>query len=410
MATSEPVLLRAARWLTLGSAVSVLFSIAACQILLALAFAALLFSGAKLRLPSIWLPLGLFLLATLVSLAFSDNPGAGIPQVRKFFVFLELLVVYSTLGDLRLIRRLFLCWAGLGAVIALRGFVQFGSKLREAHALGMNFYDFYVPERITGFMSHWMTYSGQEMFVLLMLLAFLMFGYGAGRRAWLWGACGVLVGAALVLGFTRSIWLATGGAGLYLMWCWKRLVAVAAPAVLLVAIVISPGWMRERFTSIFRPSKVDSNAFRLVTLRTGLHMIEEHPWLGLGPEEVKYEFDQYVPRDIPRPLPDGWYGHLHNIYLHYAAERGIPAMLILMWLLGRILYDFLGGIRRLLPGRSDARFVLQGAVAVVLAILIEGFFELNLGDSEVLTMFLVVVGCGYLALDAAAKKERSAVV
>jgi hypothetical protein len=29
----------------------------------------------------------------------------------------------------------------------------------------------------------------------------------------------------------------------------------------------------------------------------------------------------------------------------------------------------------------------------------EGFFEYNLGDSEVLTMFLVVVACGYLALE-----------
>jgi len=38
-------------------------------------------------------------------------------------------------------------------------------------------------------------------------------------------------------------------------------------------------------------------------------------------------------------------------------------------------------------------------MAVVLATMVAGFFELNLGDSEVLTMFLVVVGCGYLALE-----------
>jgi hypothetical protein len=36
---------------------------------------------------------------------------------------------------------------------------------------------------------------------------------------------------------------------------------------------------------------------------------------------------------------------------------------------------------------------------VVLAIMAEGFFEYNLGDSEVLTMFLVVVACGYIALE-----------
>ncbi len=409
MPSSESVLLRAARWLTLGSAVSVLFSIAACQILLALAFAALLFSGAKLRVPPVWLPLGLFLLATLVSLALSDNPAGGLPQIRKFFVFLELLVVFSTLGNLVLIRRLFLCWAGVGAVLALRGFVQFAAKLREAHALGQNFYDFYVPARITGFMSHWMTYSGQEMFVLLMLGAFLFFAPGVGRRAWLWCVCGGMMAVALILGFTRGVWLAAGISGIYLIWGWRRAVALAAPAILLLGILVAPSWVRERFTSILKPSKVDSNAFRMVTRRTGIEMIRAHPWFGLGPEGVKYQFDRYVPRDIPRPLPDGWYGHLHNIYLHYAAERGIPAMLILMWFLGRILYDFLRGLRGLAPGRSDARFVLQGAVAVVIAILIEGFFELNLGDSEVLTMFLVVVGCGYAALEAIRKPEVKAV-
>jgi len=33
--------------------------------------------------------------------------------------------------------------------------------------------------------------------------------------------------------------------------------------------------------------------------------------------------DDCVPADVRRPLPDGWYGHLHNIYLQFAAERGI---------------------------------------------------------------------------------------
>jgi hypothetical protein len=85
--------------------------------------------------------------------------------------------------------------------------------------------------------------------------------------------------------------------------------------------------------------------------------------------------------------------------LQYAAERGIPTMLILMWMLFQILFDFWRGLRALPPGRDDRRFLLHGGIAVVLAIMAEGFFEYNLGDSEVLTMFLVVVACGYLALE-----------
>src|ERR1041385_8703100 len=70
MNPEETFRVRAARCLAFGSAVAILFSIAASQILLGLALAALMLSGEKLRMPRIWLPLSLFILGTLVALAF----------------------------------------------------------------------------------------------------------------------------------------------------------------------------------------------------------------------------------------------------------------------------------------------------------------------------------------------------
>jgi len=203
--------------------VAILFSIAASQILLALALVALLLSKAPLRLPRIWLPLGLFLLLTLVSLAFSGNVAHGLPQVRKIYVYSMLLVVFSTLRDMRMIRWLFLAWGGVGALEAARGLVQFAGKVSEARALGMDFGAYYEPERITGFMSHWMTFGGEEMFVLIMLTAYLFFSPSARKRGfWLFLLCFGALCAALLLGWTRSIWIATAVAGLYLIWFWKR--------------------------------------------------------------------------------------------------------------------------------------------------------------------------------------------
>ena len=401
MTASEPLLFRLARWLTFGSAVTILVSIAASQILLALALVALLLSGGRMRLPRIWLPLGVFLLGTLISLALSPDPAAGLPQVRKIFVFTMLLVVFSTMRDMVVIRRLFVCWAGAGALISLRGLVQFGNKVAEAHAQGRPFYDYYIAARITGFMSHWMTFGGEEMFALLMTSAFLFFACLGRRRAWLWLLSAVLMALALLLGFTRSIWLASAGAGLYLLWFRKRLLVAVLPVALLLVAFLSPASIRERFTSLLKPGKVDSNQHRIVTWRTGLEMIRAHPWFGLGLEEVKPQFDSYVPADIPRPLPEGWYGHLHNIYLQYAAERGIPTMLTMLWMLILILYDCCRRAWRLPPGRTDQKFVLHGTAAVVIATMIAGCFEYNLGDSEVLTMFLVVVGCAYAAMESA---------
>lgn len=391
-------MLRIARWLAFASAVGILLGIAISQIFLALALAALLASGAKLRLPRIWIPIALFMLGTVISLVFSDDPRGGLPQVRKFYVFLELLVVFSLLRTMRMVRWLFLSWAGIAAIAAIRGGVQFGAKVAQAHRLGVNFYDFYVGERITGFTSHWNTYSAEEMFALIMLGAFLMFAQDISRRLWVWISCGVLMAVAILLGETRGIWIAMAVAVLYLVWSWRPKLVLLVPVVIVAGYFGSPAALKDRFTSIFKPKGVDSNQFRVVTWRTGVEMIERHPVLGLGPEGVKTQFDEYVPADIPRPLPAGWYGHLHNIYLHYAAERGIPTMLVLMWMLLQILYDFWRGLRELPPGPSNRRFLLHGGIAVVLATMAEGVVELNLGDSEVLTMFLVVVACGYLAL------------
>src|SRR5262249_10515282 len=144
-----------------------------------------LLSKAPLRLPRIWLPLGLFLLVTLVSLVFSGDISAGMPQVRKMYVFSMLLLAYSLFRDLQRIRWLFLAWAAAGALVAARGMVQFAQKVSEAGALGRRFYDYYEPERITGFMSHWMTFGGEEMFALLMLFAYLFWSPSARRRG-LW--------------------------------------------------------------------------------------------------------------------------------------------------------------------------------------------------------------------------------
>jgi O-antigen ligase len=405
----EPIALRAARWCAIAGAVCALLGIAPSQILLAMAFSALLVSGARLRFPPMWLPMALFMAATVVSLALSDNPGDGVSQVRKFYVWLFLLVIYSAIRDPVRVRWLYLWWGGAGVLSALRSLVQFSHKWQDAHVLGRPFYDYYVVERITGFMSHWMTFSAQMMYVLLGLAAFLFFSPAARWRRWMALSAAAIVAVALLLGFTRSIVFVATPVGLvYLVWFWNRKALVAVPVLAAVGLFAAPSSVRERFTSMFRPTAVDSNEFRKVAWRSGMRMIAEHPWFGLGPERVKARFLEYVPADVPRPLPAGWYGHLHNIYLHFAAERGIPAALVLLWMLGKILFDMLAQIRRLPPGRSDVKFALHATVAIVIATMAEGIFELNLGDSEVLTMFLAAVACGYVARDCARLKETEA--
>jgi putative inorganic carbon (HCO3(-)) transporter len=141
----------------------------------------------------------------------------------------------------------------------------------------------------------------------------------------------------------------------------------------------------------------------VVTFRTGIQMIKAHPLLGIGPEEIARNFNAYVPKDVVRPLPTGYYGHLHNIYVQYAAERGIPGLVFIMSLIGMLVWDCFRGIRHCARRPSQKLFVLHATVAVTIGILVGGIFEYNLGDSEVLMMFVSMIGLAYAALSANAE-------
>ncbi len=396
---------RAALYATFGSAVSILFSIALSQFLLGLALVLLLASKQERRFPPIQLPLCLFGLLTAIAVALSVNPVAGLVQIRKFFVFGIMLTVASTYKTLANVSWTIASWGLVATVSAVRGIGQFVHRYREAHQTGSDYYEFYLDSRVTGLASHWMTFGGELMIVLLMLVALLLFALNTRSRVWAAAAL-PLLGLALILGLTRGIFLAGVPAGLlYLLWNWKRWSLAFVPFVALMLFWAAPTHVKERVVSVIQPHGMDdSNERRVILTRTGFAMIRAHPWFGLGPEQVGPQFLQYVPSDISRPLPKGWYGHLHNVYLQYAAERGIPALLVMLWLLAKIMVDLHGSARRL--ESHPAAWVLYGAVAAEVGVLAEGFFEYNLGDSEVLTMFLVAVSCGYVMKWSAAQPAR----
>lgn len=380
----------AAFYCALLSAACAAVSIAASQLLLGASLAALLAGRIPWRAPRYWPFIAAFATLSLLSMAFSDAPASGLSQVRKFYVWLMLVAVCSTFRTLAHARWLTLAWLAGGTASALRGLWQFAAKYQHARATGEDFYLSYVGERITGFNSHWMTFSGQMMIVLLAGAALLLFG-SPGRRARRALLLGLpIVALALLLAWTRGVWIATAAALLYLLWSWKRWTVLLLPAAALAALALGPASLRERVTSLVRPhGQKDSNLHRVYTFRIGVEMIKAHPLLGLGLERVGPNVQRFIPPDLPQQLPIGYYGHLHNIYIHYAAERGIPATLAVLGFFLFTLRQWLARLRAR-PDAPDA-WLLRAGVAIVIGVLVTGLFEYNLGDSEILGMTLAAV-------------------
>jgi len=378
-----------------GSAVASVVSIAASQILLGLALASLIAAWRKPR----WLPVYPALIAwcalTIVSALVSGHARGAFPQIKKFYVYLMLVVVSTAFTSLKQVRTLVLFWTAAAACSAAWSCVQFAHKYRASIGGGTDFYQAYVSDRVTGFMDHWMTFSGEMMMALLLVGSLVLFALNRRGLAWVYPAGG-LITVGLIAGFTRSMWMGAAVPGAFLLWRKKPVLILAVPVALGLLLLFNPFQVRDRLVSIRVPrGDLDSNAHRELTRAVGLRMIEAHPVFGVGPEQVGPQFESYLPPDTPRPLPRGYYGHLHNIYYHYGAERGLVALAALLWFLGRAFYDFARGIGTVKP---EARWVLYGALTVLVAELLSGYFEVNLGDSEVLAMFLSVVACGYVAL------------
>jgi O-antigen ligase len=350
--------------------------------------------------------LSLFLLGTLASLAASGHAREGLPQIRKFYVYLMLFLVTSAFQAARQIRWVTLGWAlaaALSSLWAIKQFLQsdiafLESVYRAAGQPHPDFYAFYIDARVTGFMGHWMTLGGELMIALLLIGALVFF---APDRAWTEWLMVAAVPIAVALGFTwtRSMWLGALCGGVYLIWYWKPGMLLILPVLIALVFLVNPFSLRDRAVSAFAPhaGQTDSNAHRAELRRIGWEMIKAHPWLGVGPEQVSRQYRDYVRPDMPAPRAGQYYGHLENDYLQYAAERGVPTALALFWMIGWALFDFVRALRRLPPGAGE-RWILHAAVAATIAVLVSGLYSWNLNNSEVLGMYLAVMGCGYVAV------------
>jgi O-antigen ligase len=359
-------------------------SIAVSQILLGLALLLFLTLGQRPRWP-VGMPwAAAFLGLTIVAALASDAPRSALPQIKKLYLWTLLPLGASLLlGAGRrwlVVAPSLLLLAGS----ALWSLVEFAQKWQAAKVAGKDFYLAYVADRTTGFMSHWMTFGGHMLIGFCLAGVLLLFTRRTMTERWGLGGLIALFGVAMLLGQTRSIWLGAFCAAVFLVALWRPWALAALPVLAVGVYFVSPGPIRARVDSVFAPhGQVDSNEHRVITREVGVAMIEAHPWLGLGPEGPGKHFRDFLSAERRgKPLPDGFYGHLHNVYLQYAAERGLPALACLLVFVG---LNFREWWRARRPRHVFAMATIVGLAAT-------GVFEHNLGDSEVLTPFLALFG------------------
>jgi O-antigen ligase len=368
----------AALWLLLAFVAALQLSIAAAGILLTAALAAwaalLVRDRARPTAPPFLLPLAVYAAATLVSAAFSLDPAASVVDSKQLVLLLIVpMVYYVARGDsANLVIDVILA---VGAISAAYGIVQYGVLHYDSLRL-----------RPDGALTHYMTYSGTLMLVLCAAVARLVFA----RRERTWPA---LVMPALVLALAvslgRNAWVgACVAVALLLALRDFRLVALL-PVAIAVLLVAAPDSVTNRVMSMF-DLRDPTNQDRVAMLDAGAGIVRDHPLTGVGPAMVPRVYEQYKPDYAVQALNP----HLHNVQMQIAAERGLPALAIWVWLMVtlslRLVQMFRSGHERLLTAT---------AMAATAAMLAAGLFEYNFGDSEFLMLYLVLITLPFAALN-----------
>ena len=357
------------------------------------------------------LPLALFCILTVISIFLATNPTTGWFAFRKFVLFLIWLLAMNLVVSADHLRRLILGFILVSFATSLVGIGQFIIQYRDVRAHHpAELYHLLTSTRIHGFMGHWMHFGGQQMFVFIFLLAFLLLANGGNskletrnpsslsrfsnfefRVSVFWWILLGLVTISIVLNFTRGVWLGCFLAAIYLVARWKPKVLLALPILLVLGYFGAPSLIRERLHLALHPTHEPALSIRLEMWRVAIRMIRAHPWAGVGPNNIEEVYNLYLP---PGKTPEiGYHNHFHNDFLQFGAERGLPCLASWLWLMAALGW-YTWKVRRKL---STERWIADASLAAWMAFLAEGCFEFNFGTSPVLMAFLFVTSTPFIA-------------
>ena len=257
--------------------------------------------------------------------------------------------------------------------------------------------------RASGFFGHYVTYAE----VLQLLLA-MVFGLVVSiakkqkklRLVLLIAMAGLLF--ALLLTVTRASWLAflVSSAVIVLLGASKR--AIILVGALAIPLVLVGVFVLQQKRNVGFVDRADgSTTWRQTVWREGFQLLTSKPrhmLIGIGMDSIKKRWRQWDMFDHGRiPI-----GHMHSNFLQLALERGVPALVLWLSLLGVYALTLLRLLRKIkaapaadyeepLGGWIDRGLVL-GALGGLAGFFVSGIVHYNWGDSEVVMIFYLVMG------------------
>jgi putative inorganic carbon (HCO3(-)) transporter len=174
-----------------------------------------------------------------------------------------------------------------------------------------------------------------------------------------------VLGTCLVLTYSRGAWLSIVAVTAICGHLYNRKVLWVFLVIPLIALFCHDGVM-ERLLSIFNPTDT-SSTLRIALWESTIAMILDKPLLGIGWGSYWLVYPEY---DFFLNNPATTIVHAHNMYLHIAAEIGIPGLIVFLLII-------FGHAKKAIDvlAKTQNRWVaglMLGLVAAVLGLAVNG--------------------------------------
>src|SRR5262249_22958600 len=322
----------------------------------------------QVRFPLL-MPLSAFLLASVLATILAVEPLESLIELRNVFEALMFYLIVNQVTTAERATTLVRVLMVTTTIMALYG-------LSQSFTYGVDF-------RVRGTMDSKMTFAGLLMLVELMTLAQVLFCTQRRQLRWAIPAL-LLITAALLMTQTRSAWCGLMAGGGVIVGLRKKVLLLAIPLGALVVLVLAPPTIQRRVLSIVDRQNITAQE-RLSMWSSGVRMIRAHPWTGVGMGAMERIYPQYREPDS-LIAPTRRLGHLHNNIIQIAAERGLLGLACWVWLWGAYGAHTWRMCARVGPEARPSQALVLGSLASVIGFQIEGLFEYNFGDSEVITL------------------------
>lgn len=323
------------------------------------------------------------LLVVLAAASILSSPDRWLSFYNYYHLMGRYVVLYylavnnlHTAGQLKLLARTVLVSAGL---VAAYGFYQY------VHGVDISAFEWVDGEQFPELkMRVFSTLQNPNLLAgFLVIVMALAAGLGLNARSFRGRAvCGALVlalGACLVLTYSRGAWLSVLAViGVYGVLYSRKTFWL----LLLIPLAVFAGHdvLMDRLLSILNPTD-SSSALRIALWESTVAMIADKPLTGIGWGAYWLVYPQY---DFYVLDPRTQIFHAHNMYLHIAAEIGVPGLLAFLALLA--------GHARLAwkAASADNSWVsglMLGVLAAFVSIAVSGFTDYIMFNIQLSMLF-----------------------